>query len=59
MRQSQAVPFYDISGSIKGCQYILKTSGKASGGKAPAGHSVLNLLDQDINNLYTYESRVA
>jgi hypothetical protein len=51
IKHSQVVPFYDVTGSVKGCQYIFKNSSTE--------HSVLNLLDQDINNIYSYQSQVA
>ena len=50
LKNSQAVPFYDECKAIKGCQYILFNK--------PNDYSVINLLDADKNNVYTYKTEV-
>ena len=50
VKNSQAVPFYDYSGSIIGCQFILKQNTK--------DHKFLNLIDQRANNIYSFSSNI-
>ena len=49
LQESQPIPYYDPKdGCIKGCQLLLKINPKEKIG--------LDLLDQDLNNTYTYKS---
>lgn len=50
VKKSIAIPFFDVSGQIKGCQFILKRNKHK--------FTLINLLDQNRNNLFTYESDI-
>lgn len=54
IRYSQLIPWHDGKGEIKGCQLIWysETQGKSF------ENSVINLLDQDVNNIYDYQSQI-
>ena len=48
VKNSKAIPFYDEQGCTKGCQFVYKHNQKDL--------VFLNLLDQDKNNQYSYQS---
>ena len=50
MRQSVIIPFIDEDHIQQGCQCILLHSQDRK--------TMLNLIDQEINNLYSYESEI-
>lgn len=49
VKNSKAIPFYDEQGCTKGCQFVYKHNQKDL--------VFLNLLDQDKNNQYSYQSQ--
>jgi hypothetical protein len=51
LQKSQPIPYYDPKdGCIKGCKLMLQMNTKE--------RIELNLLEQDLNNTYTYKSQI-